>query len=212
MTQAVDRALKDALEQYVQQEGLRPLARRTGIPLGVIRAIIEDRDVSGANLRLVTEKLGLEFYIGPKRHYLGGQAEVEPVELTPVDRFSISVSAGHGTVDVAIPVEPVPFAAQHLRRHNLKAADLAVLDVRGDSMEPILYDGDTILVDKSKSRPESGKMYVILRNGHVQVKWVMVTRRSITLVSENEAYKPEQIDPHDHPEFYRVRWFGHFLN
>lgn len=211
MTQEMDNALKEALEQYVQQEGLRPLARRTGIPLGVIRAIIEGRDVSGTNLRMVTDKLGLEFYIGPRRSYLGGQAESEPVELAPVDRFALAVSAGHGASEVAFPAETVPFAAQHLRRHNLKPADLAVLDVRGDSMEPILYDGDTILVDKVKSRPQSGKMYVVLRGDNVQVKWVMVTRRAITLVSENEAYPPERVDPHDNPEFYRVRWFGHFI-
>ena len=211
MTHDTDRHLKEALGQYVQQEGLRPTARRTGIPLGVIRAIIEDRDVSGANLRLATEKLGLEFYIGPKREYFAGREEPAPVELAQVDRFSLAVSAGPGASEVAMPDETVPFAAQHLRRHKIKPAEVAVLDVRGDSMEPILFDGDTILVDKVKSRPVSGKMYVVVRPENVQVKWVIVTRRAITLVSENEAYPPERVDPHDNAEFYRVRWFGHFI-
>lgn len=206
-------ALKDALDQYVQEEGLRPAARKTGIPLGVIRAILEDRDVSGENLRLASDRLGLEFYIGPKRAATTEVVEPQLGELVSVDRFAISASAGHGTSEVATPIEPVLFAEQHLRRHKLKPTDLAVLDVRGDSMEPILFDGDTILVDKVKSRPVSGKMYVVVRGDNVQVKWVLVKRSGITLDSENPDYGPERLDPRDlpEPEFYKVRWFGHFV-
>lgn len=78
-------------------------------------------------------------------------------------------------------------------------------------MEPMLFDGDPILVDKQKSKPKSGEMYVVVRRESVQVKWVTVLRNAVQLVSENDSYPPERVDAHDAPEFYKVRWFGHFV-
>jgi phage repressor protein C with HTH and peptisase S24 domain len=128
-----------------------------------------------------------------------------------VDRLELQVSAGPGASGAAAAVERVPFSAQMLRRQSLRPDELAVLEVRGDSMEPVLEDGDMVLVDKAASKPVSGKMYVVARGTDLQIKWVTVMRSGIQLVSENEAYPTERLDPHDAPRFYRVRWFGHFI-
>ncbi len=112
---------------------------------------------------------------------------------------------------VAEPVDPVPFSAKWLRRHGLRPGQVSVLEVRGDSQEPILFDGDFIIVDKAKSKPKSGDLYVVVRPESVQVKWVQVLRNAVQLISENPAYPPERVEAHEAPDFYKVRWFSHFL-
>ncbi|HEV7345734.1 MAG TPA: S24 family peptidase [Devosia sp.] len=131
-----------------------------------------------------------------------------------IDRFDLRVSAGvGGHSEVAASTAPMPFGVDWLRRHRIKPGDVSVLEVSGDSQEPVLYSGDPILVNKRRSRPVSGKLYVVVRPDRVQVKFVMLLRGSITLASENPAYPPEQIDKREtpEPEFYRVRWYSHFL-
>jgi len=213
MTQPDLSALKGLLDGHVQDEGLRPLARRTAIPLGVIRSILEGRDISSSNLNLVADKLGLEFYVGPKRE-LGRERAPEPQDdgdVAFLDHFDLQPAAGHGSLGVGAPTEPIPFSARWLRRHGLRPHAVSVLEIRGDSQEPLLYSGDTIIVAKQKVRPKSGRLYVVARRYSVQIKWVTVLRRAFELVSENPAYQPERVDIHDNPDFYPVLWFGHFI-
>lgn len=138
-------------------------------------------------------------------------ARDDDAPLAMVDRLELQVSAGPGASGDTIPIEPIPFSPEVLRRNSLRADELAVLEVRGDSMEPVLFAGDLVMVDKAPSKPVSGKMYVVARGSDVQIKWVTVMRSAIQLISENEHYPPERVDPHDGPRFYRVRWFGHFI-
>lgn len=48
----------------VEGEGLRPLAKRTGIPLGQIRSLLEGRAVRSTTLEQVTSVLGVTLQIG----------------------------------------------------------------------------------------------------------------------------------------------------
>lgn len=218
MTQA-NAALKEVLDKRVQAEGLRPVSRETGIPLGVVRAILEGRDVSGTNLLDAAEKLGLEFYIGPKRYDISGAEIVggesfmptEAADTAYLDRFDLQVSAGPGSMGVATPAEPVPFSARWLRKHGLRPKDISILEVRGDSQEPILFDGDPIIASKHKTKPKSGRLYVVVRPDSVQIKWVTVLRHAFQLVSENPAYPPERVEATEAPDFYPVLWFSHFI-
>jgi len=49
----------------VEGEGLRPFARRLNLPIGVLRSVLDDRDISVSNLKLLSDAFGLELYVGP---------------------------------------------------------------------------------------------------------------------------------------------------
>jgi len=49
----------------VQAEGLRPLAARTGIPVGQIRSLLDGRAVRVTTIQSMTEVLGVRLMIGP---------------------------------------------------------------------------------------------------------------------------------------------------
>lgn len=57
--------LRNAFRELVDAEGLRPLAARTGIPVGQIRSLIDGRAVRVTTLELMTEVLGVRLTIGP---------------------------------------------------------------------------------------------------------------------------------------------------
>ncbi|WP_275427607.1 S24 family peptidase, partial [Stenotrophomonas maltophilia] len=59
----------------------------------------------------------------------------------------------------------------------------------GDSMEPLLCDGDTVLVDHTKSTVQDAAVYVVRLDDHLYAK--RLQRRfdgSVSIISENKAY------------------------
>ncbi len=57
--------LRNAFRELVEAEGLRPLAARTGIPVGQIRSLLDGRAVRVTTIQSMTEVLGVRLLIGP---------------------------------------------------------------------------------------------------------------------------------------------------
>lgn len=57
--------LRNAFRELVEAEGLRPLAARTGIPVGQIRSLLDGRAVRVTTVQSMTEVLGVPLMIGP---------------------------------------------------------------------------------------------------------------------------------------------------
>ena len=137
------------------------------------------------------------------------------------DRFAMlpvydtMVSAGPGLEpEDGAPVNRIAFRADWLRnvtRGNI--GDLVVLNVDGDSMEPTLRPGDSVLVDMGQQRPQQKDgIYVIRTDGGLQVKRVAshpVTGR-ITIISDNKEMYPAYADlpPEEVRVIGRVLWLG----
>ncbi|MDH2999653.1 repressor [Chelonobacter oris] len=77
-----------------------------------------------------------------------------------------------------------------LQARRLKAADCAMFRVNGDSMEPTLKNDEEIIIDRSKSCLEEGKIFVINHGGTIWVKKVQITFDGVELISDNTEYKP----------------------
>jgi phage repressor protein C with HTH and peptisase S24 domain len=105
-----------------------------------------------------------------------------------VQGVDIEVSAGPGRV---VP-EFVPtsyrqrFTLKWLRDVGAKAEDLRVLRVVGDSMEPLVYEGDKVTIDLARKKVESGRVYVIVSGGEAKVKRLFRSADGrIRIVSDN---------------------------
>lgn len=62
------------------------------------------------------------------------------------------------------------FSKSSLRRANVDPSNAACVQIKGDSMEPILSDGATVGVDTSQTNIIDGKMYAIDHAGMLRVK------------------------------------------
>lgn len=116
-----------------------------------------------------------------------------------VPRFSVEASAGHGAT--ALDEETTGYYAfnrKWLARRRLSPANLAVVAVRGDSMEPRLTNGDLILVDRSQREIADGLAYVMRIDNDLLVKNVQRIRAGVVaLLSANTFYPPREVSLSD---------------
>ena len=113
---------------------------------------------------------------------------VEDVPAAPavkvVPLFGTAAAAGPGEMDTGLPWEDYAVPAD-------SGADFAVR-VSGDSMEPVLHDGQIVLC--SEKKPQIGDVVVVMVNGSLLVKQFITDSRNIYLRSLNRARKDADYD------------------
>lgn len=119
-----------------------------------------------------------------------------PPEFIQVPRFAIEASAGSGSlIDDETRTGFYAFNRKWLARRHLSPDTLAVIAVRGDSMEPKLSDGDLILVDRAQRQIADGIAYVLRLGSDLLVKYVQrIGPHTVALLSANTFYPPREID------------------
>jgi len=112
-----------------------------------------------------------------------------------IGSYDIRASAGPGAIMIdgseAIPERYHPFEAEWLRTiTSASDMNLAVIRASGDSMEPVLRDGDLMLIDRGSTELRRPGIYVIGFDGILNVKRVSVNEleRTIRISSDNPAY------------------------
>lgn len=140
-----------------------------------------------------------------------------PVDLSEfvfIPRYNVRASAGNGfPVGNEEPLFPMAFRRSWVEHYlNANPADLSVIKVRGDSMEPVLCNNDNILVNHAKRQPSNG-LFVVRIGGELVVKYTQIMPGGkLLLKSTNEIYDPFELDlvePDADVEIIgRVEWFG----
>lgn len=126
-----------------------------------------------------------------------------PPAVHMVPKVRARLSAGGGSFEVqAMPVGGQPFAHAWLARKGTPSA-MVLMDVVGDSMEPEIRDGDTVLVDRATEDLRFGQVYAVGLEDAVLVKRIMRTPDGLALVSDNPAYSPIRVRG-DELEQFRV--------
>ncbi len=122
-----------------------------------------------------------------------------------VPKVKARLSAGDGSFDVDQKIsEYYSFQKIWLRKKG-NPKDMVLMDIAGNSMEPELKDGDTVLVDRSKSEILAGAIYAVGVEDTVLIKRVEKLPHKLVLISDNEKYSPTYITGDD---INRVRILG----
>ncbi len=215
------------------ESGRRPLtpraARELAVPLGVTwQALLfgkEGQDIAGAitTPEQAAALLGQRVSRAPapaqtmRRPGPALGAEVVSMggdrwALLPV--YDAQASAGPGqAIDNETVLHRIAFREEWVQTvTNAPLDQLAVITVDGDSMEPTLRQGDSVLVDFRQNRPSrKDGIYVIRTDGGLQVKRLQVElgRNQITVLSDNPAYEAQRhLSPEDIHVLGRVIWLG----
>ncbi len=116
-------------------------------------------------------------------------------DYTEVPLYDIEASAGDGSFFDQEQVSSfLKFRNDWLKREGLHQKDLVAIRVSGDSMDGTLADGDTVLIDRSKKKPDG--VFAIRIGESLRIKRLqMMTDGSIRLSSDNAMYQPEVIHP-----------------
>ena len=103
------------------------------------------------------------------------------------------------------------FRRDWLHANNISAAKARLIEVRGDSMEPTLREGDTLLVDENDTALMEGLIYVVTLGDELLVKRILKDLDGIWLKSDNPHYDKTLIDGDKIRRLSvrgRVRWVG----
>lgn len=123
--------------------------------------------------------------------------DVPPGDVVFVPESRIEFSAGNGRTPVYELIEdqePATYRLSWFQRERINPDRVRRFRVSGDSMEPMLYARDTILVNTDETTVVDGKLYAIRYGDDLRVKYLF--RRldgTIILRSVNPAYKDEEV-------------------
>jgi phage repressor protein C with HTH and peptisase S24 domain len=114
----------------------------------------------------------------------------EPREFQRIPKVKARLGAGGGSFEVDGQIsEYYAFRWDWLRRKG-DPSRMVLMDVVGDSMEPLLEQGDTVLIDQSQSTLISGRIYALGVEDTVLVKRVEKHPGRLVLHSANQHYSP----------------------
>lgn len=132
-----------------------------------------------------------------------------PPDYIDVPRLAIGASAGPGAVPGGeAAFDAFKFSRRWLAEQGLERARLSSITVEGDSMEPLLNDGDEILIDRS-TRPFRDGVHVVRLGDTLMVKRVASAGAGrFALLSQNLAYPPVNVEASEVEIIGRVVWKG----
>ena len=133
-----------------------------------------------------------------------------------VPLYDTLCSGGHSSWNEDAKVlAKLAFTAHSIRKRGLEPSRLSAIRVDGDSMQGMLNDGDTVVVDHGRNMLEGEAVYVIHLDDHLYAK--RLQRQfdgSVHIISENKAYK-DMIVPKEQLEnlhiIGRVVWAGGWI-
>lgn len=179
---------------------------RSTVPQWKVRDLMAEAQRDHLDLDELEKRHGAEF---PPAALLDG--------FVMIPRYDLSASAGHGAL---VPGEQIAdylaFKAEWVRNTlGIAQKDLALIGVKGDSMQPTLTDGDLVLIDTSRTIVEDSGIYAINLAEALMVKRVQRhLNGSLTVSSDNAKYAPERVQAKDGKLFRvvgRVVWTGRRL-
>lgn len=142
------------------------------------------------------ETLDIDFCVTPWWLFNGGELperakKGEPFDVNKyviVPSIDIKACCGNG---YALEFEEVrgglAFNKEWVSRMGLDGHNLEVIKASGKSMEPTIFDGNMLLVDRSDTTisPSMAKIYVVGYGGDIMIKRVRIEGDAIILESDN---------------------------
>lgn len=130
----------------------------------------------------------------------GGPSEEEFVDIP---EYELCVSAGNGFENsnndahfrVLKDAPSVRYRVDFFTSRGINSDQCKRFKVIGDSMEPLLFDGDRILVNTALiDNLKDGAVYAVNYDGELRVKRIYKTLDgTIRLISDNPSYLPEDV-------------------
>jgi len=119
-----------------------------------------------------------------------------------VSRLAVEASAGAGVQNDDFPevLDSLDIAEWRIRAlfgRVPRQGELAVVQVRGDSMQPDYEDGDAVLIDTARARFDGDGIYLFTLNGQAMIKRLQMLPNGLHVMSSNPRYQSYTIPPTD---------------
>lgn len=164
-------------------------AARVGIAKGSVGGYENDKNLPSAD---VIQKICLKNDISSE-WLLFGKETVDD-ELIRIPMVDAILSAGTGSLETSgESSRAYAFRRDYIQRKG-NPANMVLMRVRGDSMQPEVMDNDVVLLDQSKTRPHPGPIFAVGIEDAIYLKRVDLLPGQIILKSVNPDYEPVRIE------------------
>ena len=134
------------------------------------------------------ERRMLADFLGLDETALGAPPRDDSEVAVPYLTVAAAAGAGRAVAEERT-VREMPFARSLLRDLGVMPGNASVIDVAGESMAPLLLDGDRVLVDRGDRRvPPAGAVFVIRRDEVLAVKRLVPAGGAVEVRSDNPAF------------------------
>ncbi|UTM57039.1 transcriptional regulator [Photobacterium sp. CCB-ST2H9] len=137
-----------------------------------------------------------------------------PKGYVSLDFYEVEVSAGHGALVVSEEKSSdIVFSETFIQNEiGVKAANIFLMPVKGDSMYPTLKNGCLVMVNRVDHFTGDG-IYVFRFEGQLMVKRLQFSKHGLSVTSDNDSYQPwelskEEIMSSDFEVVGEVVWSG----
>jgi SOS-response transcriptional repressor LexA len=188
---------------------------------GLIRDIRAGRLPSIDKLEALFDLLGLEFYFGTVRDIGEGPPPPDPADFAQVPLHEAALAAGSGAENgTERVVDYLAFRRDWLRKIGVAPSNAVLARAWGDSMQPCIWDGDMVLIDRARADvpvrvPGSvarsrSPIYAVLDEGRARLKRIERPEDGqVILLSDNPDYPPEFARIESLSIIGKVLWWGH---
>jgi phage repressor protein C with HTH and peptisase S24 domain len=118
-----------------------------------------------------------------------------------VPLYDAQCSAGDGAWNENCRVlTHISFTRYSLRKQGLTPEHLSAIRIDGDSMEPVLHSGDTVLIDHTRTAIEGEGIYILRLDGHLYAKRLQRQFNGVSIISANKEYDKVLVPQDQLPE------------
>jgi phage repressor protein C with HTH and peptisase S24 domain len=107
-----------------------------------------------------------------------------------IPKVRARLSAGGGSFEVGSEIEGYYAFRRDWLTTKGSRNKMVLMDIFGNSMEPEMKDGDTILIDESQKDILAGAIYAVGIDDTIMVKRVEKHPNKLVLLSDNKDYSP----------------------
>lgn len=205
----------DWIRQQLDEKGISQLKLAAAIGLTPVQL---NKTLQGNRVLRASEADNIRRYFGytlpedetPTKVENG---EAEPRNKLLVTVYDVAASAGPGIYnEYETQAYSLAFPPNYLAKLTSSSPKfLAIISVKGESMEPTLLDDDIVLFDTSKTSLAYDGLFVLRFDGALHVKRVSRSPKkgSVTIISDNQSlYPPINWPVEDIDVVGKVLWYG----
>lgn len=200
----VGRNIATLMDAHIALGSQPALAKRTGVAQSTIGRILRgETNASGENLRKIADAFGVDvgtLYYG-QEHFLEAmrsgrlvrpQPEEVRIEENPdfpaIRRVKFKLSAGASGFAIEYLDDedaPIVFRREWFISRGFQPANLFAVRVANGSMQPGLWDGDTVVVNTADKEPSDGEVFAVNFEGELVIKRLVRDEGRWWLKSDN---------------------------
>lgn len=194
--------IKDKIKEYGSQA---ELARKLNRSAQQITQWINGKPIGEKIARDIEEKLDLPYgYLDKNKQH---KDDIElPQSKFKIYEYEAKASMGNG-IEVITPDNIIGyeiFDEKFLTDFRVKAENLAIISVVGDSMEPTLRGGGRVVIDTSVKTEMDNKVFALTTKNHLWVKRLRMTPDGYKWQSDNEVHREFDKSLNESPTAVRI--------